>query len=564
MYGKEITIKISAALLEASRRFFKDNLPDAAFPEDVDTFFCVAKDPKHGDLSSNVAMRLASSARRSPQQIAEAVIPLFKDELSMSGVAGYVSDVEFKGGFINVRFAEKYYQDLLLVIEKEGADYGKNTAGGGKKVNLEYVSANPTGPLTIAHGRQAAIGDALSRILRFSGYDVTNEYYLNDCGRQINMLGLSVEIRYRNLFDGNEPLLEDCYQGEYIIDMAKKVKEKYGDKFLAKSEEASAFFRKFAVEEQMADIDKDLSDFGIKFDVFTSQAGFEARNEVVNTLKELKEKGFIFENEGAEWFASTRFGDDKDRVVKKSDGSFTYLAPDMAYHRFKYQRGYDWLIDLLGPDHHGYINRMKAAVQALGHDAKSLDILIVQLATLFRGGEVVRMSTRKAEYISLREIMDEIGKDVARYYFLSRRLDSHLDFDIEVAKKESTDNPVYYVQYAHARICSINKFSRKTWLGRIFAGRRLELLKTERERQLMRRLSEFPIAVTAACGSLEPNRIVVYLNDLARDFHSFYTDCRVVTDDASLSKARLFLVECVRRVLANGLGLINVTMPEKM
>ena len=564
MYGKDITIKISAALLAACQRFFKDSLPDAAFPEGVDAFFCAAKDPKHGDLSSNAAMRLASQARRSPQQIADAVIPLFKDELSRAGASEYVRDIEFKGGFINVRLADKYYQGLLLVIKKEAGNYGKNSSGGGKKVNLEYVSANPTGPLTIAHGRQAAIGDALSKLLRFSGYDVTCEYYLNDCGRQINMLGLSVEIRYRNLFGANEPLLEDCYQGEYIIDMAEKVKAEHGDKFISRSGETSAFFRKFAVEAQMADINKDLSDFGIKFDVFTSQAGFEARNEVVNTLKELKEKGFIYENEGAEWFASTRFGDDKDRVVKKSDGSFTYLAPDMAYHRFKYERGYDWLIDLLGPDHHGYINRMKAAVQALGHDAKSLDILIVQLATLFRGGEVVRMSTRKAEYISLREIMDEIGKDVARYCFLSRRLDSHLDFDIEIAKKESTDNPVYYVQYAHARICSIKKFSKKTMLRRILAGTKLELLKTERERQLMRALSEFPTAVTAAAEALEPNKIVVYLNDLARDFHSFYTECRVVTDDAALSKARLFLVECVRIVLANGLGLINVTMPEKM
>lgn len=564
MHGKDITINISEALLSASRRYFSESLPGAAFPDGADIFFCVAKDPKHGDLSSNAAMRLAAPAKRPPQDIASALVPLFREELSRLGIARYVGDVEFKGGFINVRFANEYYQDLLIVVKKEGASYGRDPKGGGRKVNLEYVSANPTGPLTIAHGRQGAIGDALSRILRFSGYDVTNEYYLNDCGRQINMLGLSVEIRYRNLFGGDEPLLEDCYQGEYVVDMAKKVKEKYGDKFLPKSEEASAFFRKFAVEEQMADINKDLADFGVKFDVFTSQAGFEARNEVVNTLKELKDKGFIYESEGAEWFASTRFGDDKDRVVKKSDGSFTYLAPDMAYHRFKYQRGYDWLIDLLGPDHHGYINRMKAAVQALGHDAKSLDILIVQLATLFRGGEVVRMSTRKAEYISLREIMDEIGKDVARYYFLSRRLDSHLDFDIEVAKKESTDNPVYYVQYAHARICSINKFSRKTFLGRIFAPTRLELLKTDRERQLMRRLSEFPIAVSAASEALEPNRIVVYLNDLARDFHSFYTECRVVTDDAALSKARLFLVECVRIVLANGLGLINVTMPEKM
>lgn len=564
MRGKEVSQRISGILLEACRLYFHDNLPDIVFPSELDAAFQVAKDSRHADLSSNAAMRLASIAKRSPQQLADGIIPIFKKLLLDNGLSAYVGEPEFKGGFLNLRYSDGYYHGLLDDIQKEGASYGRGDIGLGKKVNLEYVSANPTGPLTIAHGRQAALGDALSRILRYTGYDVTNEYYLNDCGRQINMLGLSVEIRYRNLFGQPDALTEDCYQGEYIIDMAREVKEKHGDKYMTRGDDSSKFFRDFAVEYQMRDINKDLSDFGVKFDVFTSQAGIEARDEVSKTLKELEEKGFIYESEGAKWFASTRLGDDKDRVVKKSDGSYTYLAPDMAYHRFKYQRGFDWLIDLLGPDHHGYINRMKAAVQALGHDAKSLDILIVQLVTLLRGGEVVRMSTRKASFISLREIMDEIGKDVTRYCFLSRRLDSHLDFDIEVAKKESMDNPVYYVQYAYARICSIKKHSRKKWLSLFFAKTDLKLLKADGEVKLMRRLTEFPLAVAAAAEALEPNRIVAYLNELARDFHSFYTECRVVTDDAALTKARLYLVECVRIVLTNGLNLLNVDMPEKM
>ena len=512
MHGKEISKRISRALLEACRQYFSEKLPQVAFPDDIDTFFYMAKDRRHGDLSSNAAMRLASHAKRPPQEIAEAIMPIFNARLSDAGLSAYVGSAEFKGGFINIAFSDKYYRDLLIVINKEGPLYGRNSSGRGRKVNLEFVSANPTGPLTIAHGRQAALGDAISRILGFNGYDVTNEYYLNDCGRQIKLLGLSVEARYRNLLGQNEPMPEDGYMGEYIIDMAKEVLEKHGEKFLARSDAASEFFRKFAVEYQMADINKDLSDFGVKFDVFTSQQGIEDRDEVRLALNELEGKGFIYESEGAKWFASTRFGDDKDRVVRKSDGAYTYLAPDVAYHRYKYRRGYDRLIDLLGPDHHGYIGRMKAAVQALGHDAKSLDILIVQLVTLLRAGEVVRMSTRKAEFISLREIMDEIGKDVTRYYFLSRRLDSHLDFDIEVAKKESMDNPVYYVQYAHARICSIKKFSKKSRLRLLFAGTDLEQLKTDVERKLMRRLSEFPFAVISSAEALEPNRMAVYIN----------------------------------------------------
>jgi arginyl-tRNA synthetase len=564
MLGKDISKKITEILLKACRKYFQENLPDVSFPEGIGVSLQVPRDSGHGDLTSNVAMQLASIARCSPAVLGEGVIALFRDQLEKKNLSAFIGGIELSGGFINFRFSDEYYRNLLLSIWAQKSHFGKSDEGHGKHVNLEFVSANPTGPLTIAHGRQAAIGDALSRILRFNGWRVTSEYYLNDVGRQISLLGESVEIRYRNLFGEDDRMPEDGYMGDYIVDIAREIKSKKGKSLLKKSTTTSGFFRDYAVRYIMELIDRDLGDFGVTFDVKTSQAGMEKRKEVERALKLLQKSGYLYEEGGAKWFASTGFGDDKNRVVIKSDGSYTYLAPDIAYHLDKYRRGYSHLIDLLGPDHHGYISRMKAAVQALGHDAKSLDILIVQLVTLLRGGQTISMSTRRGEFISLREIIDEIGKDVTRFFFLSRRLDSHLDFDIELAKKESADNPVFYIQYAHARICSIKKYSRKKWIRLLFCKRRLDLLTAKEEKQLMRKLGEFPFAVKASADVLEPNRLVVYLNELARLFHSFYTECRVVSDDPVLSKARLFLVECVRIVLANGLNLLNITLPEKM
>ena len=524
----------------------------------------VTRDPKHGDFTSNIAMRLASFARQAPAVVGQGIIDIFKEEILKTGISELIGNIEFASGFINLRLSEEYYKSLLINIHEEKGNFGRSDEGKDRHINLEYVSANPTGPLTIAHGRQAAIGDALSRILRFNGCNVTNEYYLNDIGRQISMLGRSVEVRYRNLFDKNDEMPEDGYMGEYIIDIAKTIKEEKGDSLLDESEKTTLFFRDHAVEYMMDLIRKDLSDFGVSFETWTSQSGIEENNEVEKALDVLDKAGYLYEEEGAKWFASTRLGDDKDRVVIKSDSSYTYLAPDIAYHSDKYSRGYTQLIDLLGPDHHGYIKRMKAAVQALGHDAKSLDILIVQLVTLLRGGEAVSMSTRAGEFVSLRELIDEIGRDVTRFFFLSRRLDSHLDFDIELAKKESSDNPVYYIQYAHARMCSIEKFSRAKKWQLLFKKTRPDLLAAKEEKKLIRKLSEFPFIVKSCADALEPNRLVTYLNELARSFHSFYTECRVVSDDMALSKARLYLVECVKIVLANGLGLLNITMPESM
>jgi len=393
---------------------------------------------------------------------------------------------------------------------------------------------------------------------------VKSEYYLNDIGRQISLLGKSVEVRYRNLFGENDVMPEDGYMGSYIGQIAEEVKSKEGDKYLKDGTAAEGFFKNYAVEYIMALINKDLKDFRVHFDIWTSQKKIEKDGEVQKVLGGLEDKGVIYEKDGAKWFASSTLGDDKDRVVVKSDGSYTYLAPDISYHNDKYRRGYDTLIDLLGPDHHGYIKRMKAAVEALGHDKGSLEILIVQLVTLLRNGEALSMSTRKGEFISLREVMDEVGTDVARFFFLTRRLDSHLDFDLELAKKESSDNPVFYIQYAHARICSIHRYSRKASLRLFFRKLDLSLLKHDAEKGLVRQLADFPLAVRISADTLEPARLIAYLNELARSFHSFYTECRVVTDDTSLTKARLFLVECARIVLSNGLKLLNITLPEKM
>ncbi|MFH1665943.1 MAG: arginine--tRNA ligase [Candidatus Omnitrophota bacterium] len=564
MCDKDIAKIIEGTLSKACKKYFLENLPDAKLPENIEIALQVTRDSLHGDLTTNIAMRLASLAHCSPLVLGRGIADSFLGLIEPAGLLSVIDKVELKGGFINFRFTREYYREILLDIKRRNKSFGRSATGGGEHINLEFVSANPTGPLTIAHGRQAAIGDALSRILRFNGYKVTNEYYLNDMGRQIDLLGRSVRIRYLALFGREDPMPEDGYMGDYIVDIAKEIKAKKGDSLLNDGPSVDVFFRDYAVKYMMGLINKDLKDFGVSFDTWTPQSVIEKKKAVEKVLELMEKEGHLFDHEGAKWFASTRFGDDKDRVVVKSDGSYTYLAPDIAYHRDKYSRGYSRLIDLLGPDHHGYISRMKAAVQALGRDPASLDIMIVQLVTLLRGGQTVSMSTRKGEFISLREIMDEIGKDVTRFFFLSRRLDSHLDFDIELAKKESSDNPVYYMQYAHARICSIKKFSRKIWPRLLFRKTDLALLGTKEEKELMRKLSEFPFAAAAGAEALEPNRLVAYLNELARCFHSFYTECRVVTDDVSLSKARLFLVECVRIVLANGLGLLNITLPEKM
>ena len=386
MFGIDISEKISRIFIKSARKYFQDKLPRIPFPEGIEECLQATRDKQHGDMTSNIAMRLAKAAHMSPLALSEGIKNTIQDMIVRTGFSAYIDRIEAKSGFINVWFSDRYYRALLMDISRHRGRFGRSEHGNGKRVNIEFVSANPTGPLTIAHGRQAAIGDSLSRILMFNGYRVTKEYYLNDMGRQIDLLGRSVEVRYRNLFGRPDSMPGDGYMGDYIEDIAREIKTKKGGNLLKQGPATGRFFKKYAVDYMTGLIKKDLADFRVTFDTWTRQSKIEGRGDVEKALNVLEKNGYIYEKDGARWFASTRFKDDKDRVVVKSDGSYTYLAPDIAYHNDKYKRGYGELIDLLGPDHHGYIKRMKAAVQALGHEAGTLDILIVQLVTLLRGG----------------------------------------------------------------------------------------------------------------------------------------------------------------------------------
>jgi arginyl-tRNA synthetase len=480
--------------------------------------------------------------------------------LLASALKNSVEKVELKQpGFINLFLSKSYLYDVMLKIQREKSNYGRISICRSRKMQVEFVSANPTGPLTIAHGRQAAIGDSLANILSFVGCNVKREYYVNDEGTQMNILGNSIRIRYRELLGIKEDFPEDGYKGAYVIDIAKGFKKRYGKRH--KNCADIAVFREFGLKWILSGIKKDLKDFGVKFDNWYSQKSLRRSGKIDGALKIIKDKGYIFDQEGATWFKSTAFGDDKDRVLIKSDGSYTYLAPDIAYHLDKYRRGFKKLIDIWGPDHHGYIPRITAAIQALGYDKDSLSVLIAQLATLYRKGVVVPMSTRAGEFITLREVMDEVGKDAGRFCFIMRRISSHLDFDLDKVKEQTMENPVYYIQYAHARIWSIMKYS---GLSRLKAKYESAALKEAEELELLRSLRQFPLVVSLSADALEPYIVLQYLQDLARSFHSFYAKHRVVCDDPALSKARLVLVDCVRVVLANGLNLLGVSLPKKM
>ncbi len=529
-------------------------------PHEIKPELEIPKEEANGDLSTNVAMKLARHAKMEPMAFASAVKELLEKDIAASGLSYTVAKVEVKQpGFINFFLHRKYLAKVLLEIKRKKTDYGRSSICRGMKAQVEFVSANPTGPLTIAHGRQAAIGDSLANIMECLGCKVVREYYLNDEGTQMDILAASIRARYLELLGRKVEFPVDGYKGSYIIDIAKYFRKRYGRKY-ARTEN-NAVFMEYGLKWILSDIKKDLKDFGVKFDVWYSQKLLRKSGKIAKAIRLLREKGYIYEKDNAVWFKSTEFGDDKDRVVFKSDGSATYLAPDIAYHIDKYMRGFRKLIDIWGPDHHGYVPRLKAAMKALGYSDDSLSILIVQLATLFRGGQEVSMSTRAGEFITLREVMDEVGKDVARFSFLMRRLSSHLDFDLEAVKKESMDNPVFYIQYAHARIWSVLGYSRKVKASVKFNS---NLLKEEEELRLLRALRRFPFVVITSATTMEPYVILQYLQDLATLFHTFYTKHRIVSDDISLTRARLVLVDCVRIVLANGLRLLGVSLPKKM
>ncbi|MFH1458914.1 MAG: arginine--tRNA ligase [Candidatus Omnitrophota bacterium] len=537
----------------------------------------IPKEKQFGDWSLNIAMRLVKILKKSPQEIAQMIIELIKKELAKLNLTDRFERIEFKNpGFINISLSASALFDILNEVQAQKQDFGKSAYGQNKKVLIEFVSANPTGPLSIAHARQAAVGDALANILNFCGFRVSREYYINDEGNQIKNLGLSLRARYLELLKVecvNFP--EDGYKGQYLYELAKKIITVFKDKYKQQSiEESLPFFSEYAANEILTQIKNELLKFGVKFDNWYSQKDHITKENIDQVLAQLTDKGFIYIQDGATWFKSTEFGDDKDRVLIKSDGQMTYLMPDIAYHNLKFERGFNRLIDILGPDHHGYINRLKAAVCALGYTKDDLSILVIQLATLFREGKPVMMSTRAGEYITLTELIEEVGADAARFFFLMRRCDSHLEFDLELAKKQTLENPVYYVQYAHARICGIRETfaanaesQEMVNIENILKTADLSLLKEAECFDLMRKLNCFTEILINAASECEVQGLTTYLRQLAGEFHAFYNKYRIYTEDKTqkeFSKARFLLVDCVRQVLFNGLSLLGVSAPEEM
>jgi arginyl-tRNA synthetase len=532
----------------------KNALEDLGLDKEApkDFYLDLPTEARFGDLSCNIAMRLAKQVKKSPRDLGLEIIGCLLSHIKISGLKDYIKEIKVEGaGFINFYLAEKYFYEQLQHIISEGPKALKADLGKGKKVLIEFVSANPTGSLSVAHARQAAVGDCLANVFDFLGFSTKREYYLNDEGNQINILGDSVYLRTKELDGEKTEFPENYYQGDYIFDIAREAKDKEVEK-----KDLGDYAANYILEI----IKKELDDFGVKFDFWSSQKELAKSGRIELDLELLKKKGYLYEQEGASWFKSTDFGDDKDRVVIKSDGAYTYLAPDIAYHQEKYRRGFDWLINLWGPDHHGYISRLKASVAAFGHDPETLSVIIVQLAAIFREGKVVHMSTRKGQYITLREVLDEVGLDAARFFFVMRRTSSHLDFDLDVAKKQTAENPVFYVQYAHARICSILRNAQK----QLDRNVDLSVLKEKEEISLIKKILQFDSILNICLSTLDPYMLTVYLQELSETFHKFYDAHRVLGQDDALTKARLSLIEGTKIAIATGLELLGVSRPEKM
>jgi len=515
-------------------------------------FLDLPTDKRFGDFTTNIALKLSKLLKKAPQIIAAQLVGAIQQEILKSDLKNLITQIKVEGaGFINFYLREDYFYEKLRKIILQGKEALRIDLGHGKKTLIEFVSANPTGSLSVAHARQAAVGDCLANVLSFIGFDVAREYYLNDEGNQINILGKSVWLRLQELKGQAIEFPENYYQGEYIKDIAKIALEKE-----VKEEDLGDFAGNFILEI----IKQELDDFKVKFDCWYSQKALAKSGKVDRALAELKKKGYLYEQDGALWFKSTEFADDKDRVIIKSDGSQTYLAPDIAYHEDKFKRGFSWLINLWGPDHHGYINRIKASLEAFGHKNNDLSVVVVQLATIFRDGQEIQMSTRRGQYITLREVLDEVGADAARFFFLMRRTSSHLDFDLEVAKKQTAENPVYYVQYAHARICSILRSS----TVEIKNNLDLSALKEKEELGLIKKLLEFESILNICLMTCDPYMVTVYLQELSECFHKFYDLYRVLGQAEPVTCARLALIKGVRIVLACGLGLLGISQPESM
>lgn len=546
-------------------------------------------DKNHGDLASNIALILAKPLKTNPQIIANTIKDAFinDEDLIKVEVAG--------PGFINFFLSTKTHNEVLKQIFNEKGSYGKSEPNN-QTVLIEYVSSNPTGPLHVGHGRGAVFGSVLAALLREAGFKVDEEYYINDFGRQMNILAASLWLRYAQLFNKEINMIKNGYQGEYLISIADSLKQIQSDKFYSSQEEVSIlinpekeedeaftdkiveaihsmlgqdffFLRNFALEEILKIIKKDLLDFGVNHNYWFSESSLydhvgSTKSKVEKAIEELSSLGFVYEKEDAVWFRSSDFGDDKDRVLKRSNGEHTYFASDVAYHGDKYDRGYDRVINIWGSDHHGYTPRVNAAMEASNRDIKKLEVVYIQFANLIRAGKKVTMSTRSGEFITLKELMDEVTTEAARFFYINRKADQHLDFDLDLAKEQSKDNPLYYIQYAHARICSVLKKSNT--INKNIVESDLSLLDREKEVEIQKTLKQYPSVIERAAKSSEPHLICYYLKDLAGLFHSYYNSEKFIVEDEKLMNSRLFLLNGVKQVLLNGLLVLGINAPEEM
>ena len=555
---------------------------------EVDIEFGRPKQANHGDYSCNLAMQLAKPLRQNPRDIAGLLI----NALSTSP---YLEKVEIAGaGFINLFLKTSVKQWFPRYVLENGEKFGQSNIGAGKKVQVEFVSANPTGPLHVGHGRGAAFGASLANVLAAAGFSVTREYYVNDAGRQMDILALSTWLRYLELHGVALRFPGNAYQGEYVRDMARLIHKAHGGRYLHQphllfegiSADADAgadneaqldaliasakkllgqdyaYIHNFVLTEQLGDCRNDLMEFGVVFDTWFSEQSLFDSGKVAQAVQLLEQQSYLYQQDGAQWFRSTHFGDEKDRVVQRENGQFTYFASDIAYHLNKFERGFERVINVWGADHHGYIPRVKSALQALAHDPEKLEIALVQFAVLYRNGQKASMSTRSGEFVTLRELRQEVGNDAARFFYVLRKSDQHLDFDLDLAKSQSNDNPVYYVQYAHARICSVLEQWGED--GEMLVAADMAPLGSPAELSLLQKLIDYPEMVEAAAKELSPHLIAFYLRELAGEFHSYYNATRFLVPEVPLRFARLGLIAAIRQVLVNGLELLGVSAPEKM
>ncbi|MBU3949271.1 MAG: arginine--tRNA ligase [Proteobacteria bacterium] len=550
---------LSDILLSAAKKAFdKQKLTSSDFPA-----FGI-EEPKlstHGDFSTNFAMVMASLQKMPPRKIAE----IITGEIEIAG--SIIDKIEIAGpGFINFFVSPCSWHSVLYKIYEKDENFGSSNIGKNIKVQVEFVSANPTGPLHVGHGRGAAVGDSMANILSFCGYDVQREYYINDSGRQINTLGRSVFLRYRELYEEKVGFPQDCYQGDYIRDIALKIKnEKQSDLLDVPEEKAVIFCARFAAADILAGIKNDLELFGVKFDNWYSEQFLFDSGKVNSAIEAFKNKNIIYEKDGAFWFKTSEYGDEKDRVTIRNNGLTTYFASDIAYHMDKFNRGFERIIDVWGADHHGYIQRICASIEASGRKKDQFHVILIQLVNLLRNGEPVAMSTRSGEFITLEDVVKEVGADAARFIFLTRHYESHLDFDLELAKKKSNENPVYYVQYVHARISSIIRKADELGIKEIkWDDKNISVLQEGEEIQILKILSAYPEVVRSSAELLEPHRITYYLMNLAASFHSYYNKHRILSDNPIITINRLFLVLAIKKVIKNGLKLLGVSAPEIM